>query len=73
MNFGAGIMLRKKVGHRLVAGDVIARLYASDAGRLAEGKKMFDSALAVGIRPPRKQKLIREIIGPDAGKSKIRQ
>ena len=62
VDFGAGIQLEKKVGNKVGARDVIAKLYASDAGRLAEGKKMFESALAFGAKPLRKQKLVREII-----------
>jgi len=62
VDFGAGIMLRKKVGDRLAAGDAVADLYASDPAKLAEGKKMFESALAAGPRPPRRERLIREIM-----------
>mgnify|MGYP001574599109 FL=1 len=59
---GAGLQLYKKVGDRLVPGEVIARLYASDAAKLREGKKTFESALAKGPRPPKKARLIKEII-----------
>jgi len=59
---GAGIELYKKPGDRLAPGDLIARIYSSDAAKLREGKKMFESALASGSKPPKKEKLIREII-----------
>jgi len=62
VDFGAGLELCKKVGDRLVPGDVIARIYASDAAKLREGKKVFESALSTGKRPPKKAKLIKEII-----------
>jgi pyrimidine-nucleoside phosphorylase len=62
VDFGAGIMLRRKVGDKLGPGDIIARLYASDAGKLSEGKKMFASALSIGPRQPRRERLIKEVI-----------
>jgi len=62
VDFGAGLMLRKKIGDRLASGEVIAALYASDAARLREGVKMFRSSLKTGSRPPKKVPLIREII-----------
>jgi pyrimidine-nucleoside phosphorylase len=62
VDFGAGIMLCRKTGDKLAAGDVIARLYASDAAKLREGRKMFEAALVTGPRAPKKAPLIREII-----------
>ena len=62
VDFGAGIMLCRKIGDRVAAGEITARLYASDAAKLREGKKMFESALETGPRPPRKTRLIKEII-----------
>ncbi len=67
VDFGAGILLRRKVGDRLGAGEIIARLYASDSAKLREGKKMLESSLATGPRPPRKGKLIKEVIKQPEG------
>ena len=62
VDFGAGFILEKKPGDRVKPGDVIARTYASEAGKLADGVKMFESSLAYGPKAPRKEPLIREII-----------
>ncbi|HNW43552.1 MAG TPA: thymidine phosphorylase [Elusimicrobiales bacterium] len=62
VDFGAGFILEKKPGDRVVPGDVIARTYASTPARLADGVKMFESSLAYGPKAPRKEPLIREII-----------
>ncbi|MBI5744391.1 MAG: thymidine phosphorylase [Elusimicrobia bacterium] len=62
VDFGAGFIFEKKPGDRVKPGDVIATAYASSAGKLADGVKMFESALAYGPRAPRKEPLIREII-----------
>lgn len=59
---GAGLVLYRKTGDKLAPGDLIARLYSSDAGKLREGRKMFASSLKTGPRPPKKAPLIKEII-----------
>ncbi|OGR69044.1 MAG: thymidine phosphorylase [Elusimicrobia bacterium GWC2_61_19] len=62
VDFGAGFILEKKPGDRVRPGEVIARAYASSPGKLSDGVKMFQSALAYGPKAPRKEPLIREII-----------
>ena len=62
VDFGAGIMLSKKLGDRVKPGDVLARLYSSEAKKLSEGAKMFCTAFTAGPRPPKKEPLIKEII-----------
>ncbi len=62
VDFGAGFVLARKPGDRVKPGDLIATAYASAPGKLADGVKMFESSLAYGPRPPRKEPLIREII-----------
>ncbi len=62
VDFGAGIVLYKKTGDKIAAGDLIAKIYASNPAKLREGKKMFESALKTGSRPPKKSPLIKEII-----------
>jgi pyrimidine-nucleoside phosphorylase len=59
---GAGMELYKKTGDKLAKGDPIARLYASDAGKLREGRKMFETSLKIGARPPKKKPLIIEVM-----------
>jgi len=62
VDLGAGLILYKKVGDRLVPGEIIARLYSSGAQKLREGRKTFESALSTDFRPGKKTKLIKEII-----------
>ncbi len=62
VDFGAGMVLYRKTGDKLAPGDLIARIYASDSSKLKEGKKVFESALKTGPRPPKKALLIKEII-----------
>ncbi len=62
VDFGAGFILEKKQGDLVKPGDLIARTYASSPARLADGVRMFESALAYGPKAPRKEPLIREII-----------
>ncbi|HAH31791.1 MAG TPA: thymidine phosphorylase [Elusimicrobia bacterium] len=62
VDFGAGILLSKKLGDKVKPGEVMARLYASDSKKLSEGARRFESALGYGARPPKKEPLIREII-----------
>jgi len=62
VDFGAGFILEKKQGDRVKPGDVIARTYAVTPAKLADGVKMFESALAYGPKAPRKEPLIREVI-----------
>ena len=62
VDFGAGLALYRKTGDKLAPGDLIARIYASDADKLREGRKMFESSLKTGPRPPQKTRLIKEII-----------
>ena len=62
VDFGAGFILEKKRGDRVKPGDVIARAYAVAPAKLADGVKMFESALAYGPKAPLKEPLIREVI-----------
>jgi len=62
VDFGAGIVLEKKVGDAVAKGDVIARLYASDPKRLMAGRAEFSSALSFSRSRVLPGPLIREII-----------
>ena len=62
VDFGAGFVLYRKTGDRLAPGDLIARVYASHSDKLREGRKMFESSLSFGSRPPKKAPLVKEII-----------
>jgi len=62
IDFGAGIYLEKKVGDKVAKGDVIARIYASDAARLEAGKAKFIEAVKISGSKVKASPLIKEII-----------
>jgi thymidine phosphorylase len=55
-------MLSAKLGDRLEKGAPLATIYSSDRKKLAEGVKMFMSAVEVRKSKPSRPKLIREIL-----------
>lgn len=61
VDFGAGILISRKVGDRVRPGTELARVYASDAGRLSAGFRLLSEGVSVGRRPPRRRKIIRKI------------
>ena len=62
IDFGAGIMLEKKVGDAVRQGEVLARLYASDPKKLAEGRAKFAEAVDIAGSRVSVPSLIKEII-----------
>lgn len=62
IDFGAGIMLEKKVGDAVRQGEVLARLYASDPKRLAEGKAKFAEAVEISAKRAAAPVLIKEVV-----------
>lgn len=49
---GAGLILHRKVGDPVQAGDVMARVYASQSGRLETASRHFMRAAEIGDAPP---------------------
>ena len=62
IDYGAGILLEHKVGDAVKAGEIVARLYASDSKRLLDGKAAFLQAMAFSRTRGKTPPLIREII-----------
>ncbi|OGS52201.1 MAG: hypothetical protein A3J79_14275 [Elusimicrobia bacterium RIFOXYB2_FULL_62_6] len=62
VDFGAGLLLEKKTGDAVRRGEILARIYSSDADKLAEGKKLFASAVRVGPKKVKTGPLIKEVI-----------
>ena len=54
----AGILLLKKTGDRVEAGEPIARLFAADEGRLRQGADCCRQAVRIGGEPPAPQPLV---------------
>ncbi len=62
IDLGVGIVLSKKVGDRVNAGDVLATLYANDEKRLDEAVKRFECVYHIGPKAPERPVLIKDII-----------
>ena len=52
VDYSAGIVLQKKTGGHIAAGETIALLHTSDQSRLREAEELLSAAVAVGDRPP---------------------
>lgn len=59
----AGIVLHKKVGDYVEAGEAVATIYAGDYGKLAQAVIAMMTAFEVGDEKPEAPKLIHGIIG----------
>jgi pyrimidine-nucleoside phosphorylase len=62
LDYGAGLILEKKVGAKVAKGEVLAVLLASDARRLEDGRAHFLTGLEIAARAPRKTPFIYEVI-----------
>jgi thymidine phosphorylase len=61
LDYGAGILLERKIGDRVKKGDVIARLYASSSARLSAGRKTLAEAIEISSRRPKRRAVIRRV------------
>jgi pyrimidine-nucleoside phosphorylase len=59
----AGLVLRRRVGDEVRAGDVLAELHARDAARLDAGEARLRGALAISDESPPAQPLVLERLG----------
>jgi pyrimidine-nucleoside phosphorylase len=62
LDYGAGLLLMKKVGDRVRRGGTLAVLRAADEGRLDAGEKEYREALALGPKAPRRSPLVIEVL-----------
>ena len=62
IDYSAGIVLCKKVGERVSAGETLATLYTNRESALAEAEEHYLTALTFGETPPEPQPLIYEIV-----------
>jgi pyrimidine-nucleoside phosphorylase len=60
----AGIILNKKTGDRVKAGEPIAMLHANDEGLFTDAEEEFLSGLEIGQRETARRKLIHEVVMP---------
>ena len=59
----AGLLLRKRVGDEVRAGETLAELHASTAARLDRGEARMLAAARIGAEPPQRKPLVLERIG----------
>jgi pyrimidine-nucleoside phosphorylase len=62
IDFGAGLILDKKLGDRVKKGESVARLFASDAARLDAGLRHFQTALEISPRAPKPRPVILKVL-----------
>jgi pyrimidine-nucleoside phosphorylase len=62
LDYGAGLVLMKKVGDRVRRGETLAVLHAADEARLAAGEREYRAALEIGASAPRRAKTVLEIL-----------
>ena len=62
LDYGAGIVLKKKYGEAVLAGETIAVLYASEKELLAPAAEKFLSACTVQRERPKEEPLIYELV-----------
>ncbi len=62
IDYTAGIILHKKTGDKIKAGDVIAEFHTNDENRIADAEKMFFDAVTFSDNPPEKAELIYKVI-----------
>lgn len=62
LDYGAGIILEKKLGALIRRGAIIARLYSSDAGKLSRAKARFLEGLEIGDRAGKSRPVVSEVL-----------
>lgn len=66
LDYGAGIILKKKPGDWVADGDVIAVLYASEENRFASAEKKLLAAVQISEERPAKKPLIYALVQKDS-------
>lgn len=65
IDYSAGILLLKKTGDRVDAGEPLAQLHTSSQAKLEEAGKILTSAIAIGEAPPPPAKPIYAVVTHD--------
>ena len=65
VDFSAGIVLRKKPGDRVEAGEPLAAFHTSSERRFAAAERLFQSAVEIGDLPPRAAPLLHARVTKD--------
>lgn len=67
-----GIVLHKKVGDLVIAGESLATLHVNDRRRLEEAREMLRKAIVVAPEAPAAGPIVRAVLDPDAPRSGAR-
>ncbi len=62
LDYGAGIILEKKIGDYVKVGDVLATLYSSDEDKFEKAEEELQSAYSIKAEKPEKASIIHKII-----------
>ena len=62
LDYGAGIILDKKVGDSVKKGESVARLYGSDQAKIEEAHAVVQAALAVDAKPPKRRPVVIRVL-----------
>lgn len=62
IDLGAGVILAKKAGEWVEAGEPLLQLYGSNKDMLAEGLQLAQNLVSIGSEPPDMPPLIEEVI-----------
>ncbi|HSQ89612.1 pyrimidine-nucleoside phosphorylase [Romboutsia sp.] len=62
LDYGAGIILKKKMGDYVKVGDVLATLYSSDESKFEKAEEELQSAYNIQNEKPQKSSIIHKII-----------
>ncbi len=62
IDYGAGIMLKKRAGDKVSKGEILARIFAHDDKKCENAAELIRQAIKIGSEEPEKKPLIYEII-----------
>lgn len=62
INYGAGIMLKKRTGDRVTKGEILARIFAESSEMCADAERIMKSGIRISDKKPDKKPLIYEVI-----------
>ncbi len=71
IDYGAGIILHKKIGDTIQKGDILATLYANEESFFEKAESFMDKAYQFSDKAPQEQPLIHKTVRYNPSKSKV--
>ena len=65
IDYSAGIVLKKKVGEAVAAGETLALLHTADTAKLPEAESILTAAITIGKTPPPAIKTVLAVVTED--------